>query len=155
MVFCRVSGLSLRKKSSIIYNAALLSRCYTPLAFRPFINSKTNHKRHFIKLPFIKKKGIGFIDLHSIFKDRSIASFTKLLKLLLSKHKSSFRHLQRDVQVITESIVWFEQTRPSINCCCLTVILQLDFKAGTKQYYGLQKTPAEGNIEVNDHCSHS
>ena len=32
-----------------------------------------NHKRHFIKIPFINK-GIEFIDLHSIFKDNSVIS---------------------------------------------------------------------------------
>ena len=29
---------------------------------------EVNHKRHFIKIPFISK-GMEFIDLHSIFKD--------------------------------------------------------------------------------------
>ena len=37
------------------------------------IDSETNHKRHFIKIPFINK-GIEFIDLPSIFKDRSVTS---------------------------------------------------------------------------------
>ena len=32
-----------------------------------------NHKRHFIKIPFINK-GIEFIDLPNIFKDRSVTS---------------------------------------------------------------------------------
>ena len=40
---------------------------------RPFIDSETNHKRHFIKIPFINK-GIEFIDLPGIFKDRSVTS---------------------------------------------------------------------------------
>ena len=40
---------------------------------RPFIDSEINHKRHFIKIPFINK-GIEFIDLPSIFKDRSFTS---------------------------------------------------------------------------------
>ena len=34
---------------------------------------EVNHKRHFIKIPFINK-GIEFIDLHSIFKDNSVIS---------------------------------------------------------------------------------
>ena len=34
---------------------------------------RSNHKRHFIKIPFINK-GIEFIDLHSIFKDNSVIS---------------------------------------------------------------------------------
>ena len=50
-------------------------RCYTQHALRPFIDSKINHKRHFIKIPFINK-GIEFIDLPSIFKDRSVTSST-------------------------------------------------------------------------------
>ena len=47
-----------------LYDAAFLTR---------FIDSETNHKRHFITIPFINK-GIEFIDLPSIFKDRSITS---------------------------------------------------------------------------------
>ena len=56
-----------------LYDAALLTRCYTQYAPHPFIDSETNHKRHFIKIPFINK-GIVFIDLHSIFKDRYVTS---------------------------------------------------------------------------------
>ena len=56
-----------------LYDAALLTRCYTQRALRPFIDSETNHKRHFIKISFINK-GIEFIDLPSIFKDRSVTS---------------------------------------------------------------------------------
>ena len=56
-----------------LYDAALLTRCYTQHALRPFIDSEINHKRHFIKIPFINK-GTEFIDLPSIFKDRSVTS---------------------------------------------------------------------------------
>ena len=56
-----------------LYDAALLTRCYTQHALHPFIDSETNHKRHFIKIPFINK-GIEFIDLPSIFKYRSVTS---------------------------------------------------------------------------------
>ena len=56
-----------------LYDAALLTRCYTQHALRPVIDSEINHKRHFIKIPFINK-GIEFIDLPSIFKDRSVTS---------------------------------------------------------------------------------
>ena len=38
-----------------LYDAALLTRCYIQDALRPFIDSETNHKRHFIKIPFIKE----------------------------------------------------------------------------------------------------
>ena len=60
-------------KNHQLYDAALLTRCYTQHALRPFIDSEINHKRHFIKIPFINK-GIEFIDLPSIFKDRSVNS---------------------------------------------------------------------------------
>ena len=44
-----------------LYDAALLPKCYTQHALRPFIDTITNHKRHFIKVPFINKV-IEFID---------------------------------------------------------------------------------------------
>ena len=53
--------------------AALLTRCYTQHAFRPYIDSEINHIRHFIKIPFINK-GIEFIDLPSIFRDNNVIS---------------------------------------------------------------------------------
>ena len=56
-----------------LYGAALLTTSYTQHALRPFIDTETNHKRHFIKVSFINK-GIEFIDLHSIFQDRSVTS---------------------------------------------------------------------------------
>ena len=42
-------------------------------AAAPFIDSEVNHKRYFIKIPFINR-GIDFIDLPSIFEDRSVTS---------------------------------------------------------------------------------
>ena len=66
-----------------LYNAALLTRCYTQHALRPFIDSEINHKRHFIKIPFINK-GIEFIDLPSIFKDRSIIHRYLLISKILN-----------------------------------------------------------------------
>ena len=52
-----------------MYDAALPTRCYT---LRPFIDSESNHIRHFIKIPFINK-GIDFIDLPSIFQDKLVS----------------------------------------------------------------------------------
>ena len=54
-----------------MYDAALLTRCNTQHALRPFIDSESNHIRSFIKIPFINK-GIDFIDLPSIFQDKSV-----------------------------------------------------------------------------------
>ena len=38
-----------------LYEAALLTRCYTQHALRPYIDSEINHIRHFIKITFINK----------------------------------------------------------------------------------------------------
>ena len=46
---------------------------YTQHALRPVIDSKINHIRHFIRIPFFNK-GMDFIDLPSIFRDKSIQS---------------------------------------------------------------------------------
>ena len=56
-----------------MYEAAILTRCYTQHALRPFIDAEINHQRHFIKIPFINK-GMDFIDLPSIFQDKSVTS---------------------------------------------------------------------------------
>ena len=55
------------------YQTALLSRCYSQHALRPYIYSQMNHIRHFIKISFINK-GIDFIDLPSIFRDNDCSS---------------------------------------------------------------------------------
>ena len=68
-----------------MYEAALLTRCYTQHALHPLIDSEMN-QRHFIKIPFINK-GIDFIDLPSIFQDKSVTSsipdYFKILSRLL------------------------------------------------------------------------
>ena len=56
-----------------LYDAAILTRCYTQHALRPYIDSKTNHIWHFIKIQFVNK-GIEFINLPSIFKDKPVIS---------------------------------------------------------------------------------
>ena len=60
-------------RSNRLYDAAFLTRCYTQHALRPVIDSKINHVRHFIKIPFIYK-GMDFIDLPSTFRDKSVQS---------------------------------------------------------------------------------
>ena len=57
-----------------LYDAALLTQCYTQYALRPCIDSKINHIRHFIKIQFVNK-GVEFINLTSIFKDISVSSY--------------------------------------------------------------------------------
>ena len=60
-------------KAHPLYDAAILTRCYTQHALRPYIDSEINHIRHFIKIQFVNK-GIEFINLPSIFKDKSVIS---------------------------------------------------------------------------------
>ena len=48
-----------------------MTRCYVQHFLIPYIDSEGNHKRHFTKIPFINK-GMEFIDLHGIFKDKSV-----------------------------------------------------------------------------------
>ena len=64
---------SLQSRSYQMYEAALLTKCYTQHALHPFIDSEINHQIHFIKIPFINK-GMDFIDLPSIFQDKSVTS---------------------------------------------------------------------------------
>ena len=64
-----------------LYDAAILTRGYTQHALQPYIDSKINHIRHFIKIQFVNK-GIGFINLPSIFKVKSvIPSILTILKI--------------------------------------------------------------------------
>ena len=48
-----------------LYDAAILTLCYTQHALWPYIDSEINHIRHFIKIQFVNK-GIEFINLPSI-----------------------------------------------------------------------------------------
>ena len=56
-----------------MYEAALLTRCYTQHALRPFIDAEINHQRHFNKIPFINI-AMDFIDLTCVFQDKSVTS---------------------------------------------------------------------------------
>ena len=58
-----------------LYDAAILTWCYTRHAHWPYIDSKINHIRHFIKIQFVNKR-IEFINLPSIFKDKYVISST-------------------------------------------------------------------------------
>ena len=56
-----------------LYDAAILTWSYTQHALRPYIDSEINHIRHFIKIQFVNR-GSEFINLPSIFKDKSVIS---------------------------------------------------------------------------------
>ena len=50
-----------------LYEAAILTRCYTQHALWPYIDSEINHIRHFIIIQFVNKS-IEFINLPSYLK---------------------------------------------------------------------------------------
>ena len=56
-----------------LYDAAILTWCYTQHALQPYLDSEINHIRHFIQIQFVNK-GIEFINLPSICKDKSLIS---------------------------------------------------------------------------------
>ena len=60
-------------RANKLYKATLLTRCYVQHFLSPYNDSEVNHKRHFIKIPFINKC-IDLNDLHSIFKDNLVIS---------------------------------------------------------------------------------
>ena len=66
--YLELEANKLYDRANKLYKAALLTRCYVQHFLSPYLDSEVNHKRHFIKIPFINK-GIEYIDLHSIFKD--------------------------------------------------------------------------------------
>ena len=58
-------------RTNPFYYTACLIQKYTQHVLRPHIDKESDHKRHFLKIRFLNK-GIDFIDLHSIFKDKTV-----------------------------------------------------------------------------------
>ena len=56
-----------------LYDAALLTRCYTQHTLRPYIDSKINIIRHFIKIQFVNK-GLNSLTQPVYLKDKSVIS---------------------------------------------------------------------------------
>ena len=85
-----------------LYDAAILTRCYTQHALRPYIDSEINHIRHFIKIQFVSK-GIEFINLPRISKDKSVifsipTYFEKESPIICYKYN---KHIRSTVLTIT------------------------------------------------------
>jgi hypothetical protein len=60
-------------RTHLLYEVASLIQCYTRHVLRPLIDLESDHKIHFLKISFLNK-GIDFIDLPSIFKDKTVKS---------------------------------------------------------------------------------
>ena len=54
-----------------LIKTACLIQSYTQHVLRPHIDKLSEHQRFFLKIPFINK-GIDFIDIQSIFKDKTV-----------------------------------------------------------------------------------
>ena len=69
---------SLRSGNTFFYRAHILYGvtlwCYTQHDLRPYIDSEINQFRHYIKIQCVNK-GIEFINLPCIFKDKSVISY--------------------------------------------------------------------------------
>ena len=55
-----------------LYRTAGLIQSYTQHVLRPHIDKVSEHQRFFLKIPFINK-GIDFIDIQSIFRDKTVS----------------------------------------------------------------------------------
>lgn len=58
-------------RSNPLYDTATLIQSYTQHVIRPHLDKEEDHKRHFLKLLYINK-GIDFVDLPSIFRDKNV-----------------------------------------------------------------------------------
>ena len=64
-------------RSDPLYNIASIVQSFTQHYLRPHLDKESDHKRHFLKIPFINK-GIDFIDLQSIFRDSKVVESVPL-----------------------------------------------------------------------------
>ena len=65
-----------------LYDAELLTSCYTQHALHSLIDSETKQKSYFCKSFSYIYRGIKFIDLHSVFKDRYVTSSIPIYYLI-------------------------------------------------------------------------
>jgi hypothetical protein len=85
-------------RTNPLYEVAGIIQSYTRHILRPHIDSESEHVRHFLKISYINK-GIDFIDLASIFKDKrvvdKIPKYFKSLEppMICYKYKKSTRNL--------------------------------------------------------------
>ena len=59
-------------RTNPLYEVASIIQSYTQHILRPHIDSQSDHIRHFLKISYLNK-GIDFIDLASVFKDKRVS----------------------------------------------------------------------------------
>ena len=91
-----------------LYDAALLTRCYTQHALWPYIDPAIIISRILSKIQFVNK-GLEFINLSSIFKDKSVFSSipsyfeNKESPMIFYKYNTPFRSTVFDYnKLVTE-----------------------------------------------------
>ena len=57
-----------------LVGTACLIQSYTQHVLKPHIDKESEHQRFFLKIPFINK-GIDFIDIQSIFRDKNVVEY--------------------------------------------------------------------------------
>ena len=99
------------------YEVASIIQSYTQHILRPHIDPESQHDRHFLKISYLNK-GIDFIDLPSIFKDKRIVDkvpkYFKTLEppMICYKYKKSTRGLIFNYSKIVSDLD-IEETRPT------------------------------------------
>jgi uncharacterized protein YjaZ len=107
----RLTSLSLRSLKTLdeeadniviqtdpLYTAAYLIQSFTQHILRPHIDTTAEHDRHFLKVTFLNK-GIDFIDLPSIFRDKRVTdAIPKYFKnseiqIICHKYKTPVRNI--------------------------------------------------------------
>ena len=58
-------------RTNPLYKTASITQSYTSHILKPHIDTESDHRRHFLKIPFINK-AIEFIDIQSIFRDANV-----------------------------------------------------------------------------------
>jgi hypothetical protein len=81
-----------------LYTAAYLIESYTQHVLRPHIDNTSDHNRHFLQVTFLNK-GIDFIDLPSIFRDKRVTNSVPLyfknseIPIICYKYKKPVRNI--------------------------------------------------------------
>ena len=86
---CNFESNELFDRAHQLYDATLLTRCYTQHARPSYIDSEMNHIRYFIKIQFINK-GIEFINLHTVYLKINLFSLLFLIILKIRNNLSFF-----------------------------------------------------------------
>ena len=100
---------------------ASLIQSYTQHVLRPHIDTASDHTRTFLKIPFINK-GIDFIDLQSIFKDKNVVdSIPKYFKnteppIICYKYNKPIRSIIFNYNKIVSDLKIEENLPTSCDC---------------------------------------